>query len=200
MMPRSLPLLPSSDALHIPDKNSALCLRHAWSRDYNYCPCGALGDSARALSLCAEPYRTIAGGERTLKSGPTALCGGYKSARLQRRWAVRFVLGSVTAGSGAWLKSGSRAPNLFGFFTVGWKHSTIAHQKCPSRSCRMMGAGWPYECESPNPVSSLGEARRGYSETASKDLRLSMTADVGQRPPGGGQFLLLPGESPILAG
>src|SRR6267142_3027665 len=58
-------------------------LRHAWSRDYNYCPCGPLGDSARALSLCAEPYRTIAGGERTLKSGPTALCGGYKTAKLR---------------------------------------------------------------------------------------------------------------------
>jgi hypothetical protein len=42
-------------------------LRHAWSRDYNYCPCGPLGDSAGVLSLCAGPYRTIACGERTLK-------------------------------------------------------------------------------------------------------------------------------------
>jgi len=38
---------------------------------------------------------------------------------------------------------------VWGFFTRGSKHSTIAHRKCPS----------------------LGEARRGYSETASKDLR-----------------------------
>jgi hypothetical protein len=53
-------------------------LRHAWSRNYNYCTCGALGDGAGALSLRTETHRTIAGGERTLKSGPTALCGGYK--------------------------------------------------------------------------------------------------------------------------
>ena len=47
------------------------------------------------------------------------------------------------ARSGTWLSSGFRALNLFEFFTKGWKHSTIAHRKCPSLSCRMMGAGWP---------------------------------------------------------
>jgi len=60
-----------------------------------------------------------------------------------RRLGRSCVLGSV-AGSGAWLKSGFRAPDSFGFFTKGWKHSTIAHPKCPSLSCRlMMSAGWP---------------------------------------------------------
>jgi hypothetical protein len=43
--------------------NSALLLRHARTRNHCYCPCGALGDSARALSIRAEAYRTVACGE-----------------------------------------------------------------------------------------------------------------------------------------
>jgi hypothetical protein len=40
--------------------------RDAWAGNHHYCIRGALGDGARAYSLRASTYRSIAGGERTL--------------------------------------------------------------------------------------------------------------------------------------
>jgi putative transposase len=88
-------------------------------------------------------------------------CGLHRIERLMRRQALKArprrrrlppdlgerqaaAVAANVLGSGAWLKSGSRAPNSFGFSTKGWKHSTIAPGKCLSLSCQlMMSAGWP---------------------------------------------------------
>jgi hypothetical protein len=61
-----------SELLHIPDTNSALCLRDARARNHHYRLRGDLGDGARPASLRTTTYRTIADSERTL-----TCCGSF---------------------------------------------------------------------------------------------------------------------------
>jgi hypothetical protein len=63
-------------ASSVPDKKVRPMLTHAWFRDYNYCPCGPLGDGAGALSLRAATDRTIACSERALTALSRLLAHG----------------------------------------------------------------------------------------------------------------------------
>jgi predicted MFS family arabinose efflux permease len=59
-----------------------------------------------------------------------AAVSGYLGWRYGYTAVFARTVDQLPTASAAWLKSRFRAPNSFGFFTKGWKRSTIARRKC----------------------------------------------------------------------